>query len=262
MISIMQSIGFNRILSIRANTRCLLQLKENGDLGWGTTILSKVLYKALFVGFCLATNITNAAVVEVSNYGYVTSNPDLTVLQFESGSTGFSTPPDITLSVFTGAVAGWHGAGTLQYFASNNIDPGKFGEQYVGNLSTYPRHTDITALFPGTVNFVGAWMMWAGNLESIRTIDFAVYGTNDQPLFSKQLSAPQAFNEIYYYGVFTDQAISRVVWHPVEDSFFRLDNMSYGTTTSPVPIPASAWLFSSGLLGLFGLRRKTQFIQE
>lgn len=34
------------------------------------------------------------------------------------------------------------------------------------------------------------------------------------------------------------------------------DSVAYGTTSSPVPIPAAAWLLGSGLLGLFGIRRK------
>ena len=29
-----------------------------------------------------------------------------------------------------------------------------------------------------------------------------------------------------------------------------------GTSSAPVPIPAAVWLFGSGLLGLFGVRRK------
>jgi hypothetical protein len=36
---------------------------------------------------------------------------------------------------------------------------------------------------------------------------------------------------------------------------FHLDNVSV-TPLTPTPIPAAAWLLGSGLMGLFGIRRK------
>jgi hypothetical protein len=42
-------------------------------------------------------------------------------------------------------------------------------------------------------------------------------------------------------------------------SNFYLDKVELNTVsspTAPVPVPAAAWLLGSGLLGLFGLRRK------
>jgi hypothetical protein len=212
----------------------------------------KIANTLLAATLLLALSGVNAAVIEIHNYDFASKNPDITILNFETGSTGFSTPSDISIS-FQVAAAGWYGDGVLQHFASNNIDANTFGLQYLGNVSTYPRTTDITAYFQGTKNFVGAWIAYAP-FQDVNTIDFSIYGLSDQILFSTHLSSPQVFaDEMYYFGVFSDEAISRAVWHPVEDGYFGLDNLSYGASASPVPAPSAAWLMGSGLLGLVGV---------
>jgi hypothetical protein len=48
--------------------------------------------------------------------------------------------------------------------------------------------------------------------------------------------------------------------HPtgLDGYYFQTRTFTFivNTTTSPVPIPAAVWLFGTGLLGLFGVRRK------
>lgn len=205
----------------------------------------------LFIAFLLIGTASHAGIVEVTDYNLVTANPHITTLGFESGSTGFSTPPDIDIPYADGGVAQWYGAGTLNYFAHNNIPADKFGLQYLGNSSTFPRHTDIFANFNTPVNFVGAWLMWAGN-QPVRNIEFSIFGTNQELLYSKTLAAPQYFDQLYFFGVSSTEQIGRVVWHSVEDSFFDLDNLSYGAAPSqPISEPSTLPLMSLAALAAF-----------
>jgi hypothetical protein len=214
--------------------------------------------RALLAAALLSISSMASAATELSDYDAVVASPGITTLAFESGSTGFSTPPDISIVYGFSAYAGTYGDGYLQFFSSAGITPDKFGAQYLSNVSAYPRHSDITATFSGTVNTVGAWLQWAGDpyWAPIQTIDLLLYDANDQLLFSKSLQSPQAFDQLYYYGVYSDQAIARAVWHPVEDSFFVLDNLTYGISPAPVPVPAGAWLLASALGALTALRRR------
>lgn len=211
--------------------------------------LLRALVTAAFTTAIPAMSI--GATTEIYDYAVATSSTDISILGFESGSTGFSTPNDIAVSAYGATTAaGWHGQGTLDYFVENNIPENEFGQQFLGNVSAYPRHTDISAQFLKPVNFAGAWLMWSGDLESIKTIEFSVYGTNDELLYSKELAAPQYFDQIYFFGVHTDQTIKTIVWHPIEDSFFRLDNLSYVNISSPIPEPSTDALLILGLIGL------------
>jgi hypothetical protein len=208
---------------------------------------------ALFLALCLATLPAKAAVWQLTNYDAVNGNPGITTLGFESGSTGFSTPPDISIVYPSGGIAAFYGDGYLQAFASAGIPPEKFGAQHLGNVSSFPRHTDITATFPGTVNLVGAWVHWTPIVE---TIEFSAYGPGDELLFSTSLQVPADFTQLYYFGILSDQPIARAVWHPVEDYFFALDNLTYGVAASPVPLPAAAWLFGGSIVALGMFRRR------
>lgn len=219
--------------------------------------MSKKIKKLLIFSLTISaffTSAASAAVIEILDYNIAKNAPAVTILDFESGSTGVSSPSNITIS---GEVAGWHGAGYINYFQANGIQPETFGQQYLGNSSAYPRHTDITVNFSGPVNFVGAWLMMPSNPERINTIRFELFDINNKLISSALLTVPKAFSEIYYFGLLSDVAVSRAIWHPIESSFFRIDNLSYGIM-SPVPVPSAFVLFGSALAGLLGIKRITR----
>ena len=59
-----------------------------------------------------------------------------------------------------------------------------------------------------------------------------------------------------FVGVSSDVAFNRV---EIREIIGNPDNEFFGqfyTSTSPVPIPAAAWLFATGLMGLLGLEKK------
>jgi len=58
---------------------------------------------------------------------------------------------------------------------------------------------------------------------------------------------------------FANQNI-RISFEEEDDSGFfsaSLDNVSFTTNVSPVPVPAAVWLFGSGLIGLIGMKKKS-----
>lgn len=193
-----------------------------------------------------------AATLEINDYGLVVNSPGIATLTFESGSADVITPPDISITNASGSnpTAEWYGDDFLDFFASSGIGPDEFGRQYLGTIST----DAIVARFPATVNVVGAWFQSMGPTQAIV---FFLYDENDQALFTQFLQAPGALDQLYYYGVYSEQPIGRAVWLPAVSfgvSPLRIDNLTYGTITSPVPGPAAAWLLGTGIFGLVGRR--------
>lgn len=48
----------------------------------------------------------------------------------------------------------------------------------------------------------------------------------------------------------------------VDSQWFLFDNITYVEAVSAVPVPATVWLFSSGLIGLIGVARRKKTIAE
>lgn len=67
-----------------------------------------------------------------------------------------------------------------------------------------------------------------------------------------------------FWGLVSDTAFTDIVLTSSDGQgvkeTYRLDNLVYGTPIAPlsstVPLPAAFWLFASGLLGLFSIRRR------
>jgi hypothetical protein len=55
-------------------------------------------------------------------------------------------------------------------------------------------------------------------------------------------------------AVFADPSLTQVIQIVNTDAAL----LNYGFFTTPVPVPAAAWLFGSGLLGLIGVARRKQ----
>jgi hypothetical protein len=67
-------------------------------------------------------------------------------------------------------------------------------------------------------------------------------------------------NPIYVGFTYSSNDISSIVVHIGDngDSFIAIDNISYyrNQEISNIPVPASIWLFVSGIIGLFGIKKK------
>lgn len=110
-----------------------------------------------------------------------------------------------------------------------------------------------------------------GSLVTLNSVDFASYLSADR---SSQFSVLDGLNNVLFSsGVFnlsTDtqsffliglSSINGLRLQFGPDAFnVGIDNINYtlsnGDTPNAVPLPAAAWLFGSGIMGLFGLRRR------
>jgi hypothetical protein len=72
-----------------------------------------------------------------------------------------------------------------------------------------------------------------------------------------------AFQTFLFNSDFKD--LKSLSWAPASQTmdvngvglqYYQFDNITMYPLSNPVPIPAAVWLFGTGLLGLFGLRRK------
>ncbi len=59
-----------------------------------------------------------------------------------------------------------------------------------------------------------------------------------------------------FMGVFSNSDLITRLTINESNSFDVIDNVSFGRVSS-VPVPAAAWLFGSGLIGLIGMRKKS-----
>lgn len=80
---------------------------------------------------------------------------------------------------------------------------------------------------------------------------------------NSSIPAPTGAPGFQFVGLVTDSPlISRIVFDE-KDSSPSDDNIGYdsivfsSSASSPVPIPETFWLFSSGLIGFIGMRKKS-----
>lgn len=117
----------------------------------------------------------------------------------------------------------------------------------------------VTGQLPGTVNF--------GNLQGVNDYNHAVHfgtGINFNLLFAgNSFDASNPGSSTFSLGLFSDEAGLNPL---LGGTVLAVDLNNDGTTAvsmraneaaaSPTPIPAAAWLFGSGLMGLVGLGRR------
>jgi hypothetical protein len=60
-----------------------------------------------------------------------------------------------------------------------------------------------------------------------------------------------------YQDLYKIPPLDKTNWHTGDKKPYQHSGFPSGINASPVPIPAAAWLFSTGLLGLFGIKRKS-----
>jgi hypothetical protein len=122
---------------------------------------------------------------------------------------------------------------------------------------TVPINWDTTGAFPtiqivsitaDALDFTGSW---AADFESPYTVGLIPVGVNTE--ISSSLTGPQ--EDIYDAAIGTAFAVSAPpAFTPLpEPTFFGEFTFS---AASAVPIPATVWLFGSGLLGLIGISRR------
>ena len=110
-----------------------------------------------------------------------------------------------------------------------------------------------------------------GSLVTLNNVDFASYLSLDR---SSQFTVLDGLNNVLFSSGTFNLLTNTQSFSPIGISSLNglklqfgpdgfnvgIDNIDYtlsgGGTPSPVPLPAAAWLFGSGIMGLFGLRRK------
>ncbi len=143
----------------------------------------------------------------------------------------------------TATVYGFASNGTLAAFSSSNVVNG----------------SAVTGQLPGTVTFA--------NTNGINDYNHSIQFGNTmtyQLSFSDPVSGgPAGGNSTFSLGLYSDEGGLNPL---LGGTLYTISLMNDGTASTQIlanevnvaatPIPAAAWLFGSGLMGLVGLRRK------
>lgn len=197
--------------------------------------LAKLLLLFIVTWFATASNLALASVV----YSYDGK-------KFNS----FSSPTSYDISNFiTGTV-------TLANLlpANTTYEPAIMDFSFFDGVQTIDQDDPVDVLFRFTTDISGAITDWKVTLKTpvpamplSGFIEYSIITVNEGTHFEDTGSISTATYPVP--GV--------LVW---ERDFGTILDLPGLWTTSEVPIPATAWLFGSGLLGLFGVaRRKKQF---
>jgi len=97
------------------------------------------------------------------------------------------------------------------------------------------------------------YSIWGNNtgIATFTAADFITHGSSSGKA-NKNVSIAQGFGHYSYYYVTT--RFQDGTKQGANGSDFLLQSIT--TTPLPVPLPAAGWLLGSGLIGLFGLKRK------
>lgn len=130
-----------------------------------------------------------------------------------------------------------------------------FGHSGVNNIVWKPSHLSdpryFRADFESPTTWVSIDMIQAS--ADIRLGSLLAYDANGSMLDSVVISGLGRDEVSTAYVTSSVPAISYIIVDP--DADIALDNLRYGVST--VPIPAAAYLFGSGLLGIIGISRRT-----
>ena len=192
------------------------------------------------------------------------------VMLFAASAAFASLSYDITVD--TSSLSGTDGYLYLQYIPvanavnssatlSNFLTDGTLGSQSLNVVNG----AAVTGTLPGSVVFL--------NANGINDYNHAIHFGNglsfNLVLDSANFGAPSVGSSTFSLGLFSDEfGMTPLVTS--DGTFLSVSLMNDGTATaqvfangttanaSPTPIPAAAYLFGSGLLGLVGIRRKIQ----
>lgn len=101
----------------------------------------------------------------------------------------------------------------------------------------------------GPVIFQGMYYNYWG---SDTDISFSLF-YQGQKVYSSPLDVANQPYDIYWLASGYSGLVDKIQFHGQSSDGFIVDNLTY--STAPVPIPAAAWLFISGLMVLVGRRR-------
>jgi len=186
----------------------------------------------------ISSGTAHANLVTVNFDDLATSTP------FNAGGSVGTVYYDVVPTNYTGLTwIGWEVIG--------NSDVNKYG-----NTLIFP--SQANAVYPGNgsnaitsngqaFNFMGAYFasFVGGNGAGSSLILEGFLNGQSQGSVNVPLTGQMVYNSVNFGNV--DEV-------RFTDGYFLMDNFKYDTT--PVPIPATVWLFGSGLAGLLGLGRK------
>jgi hypothetical protein len=201
----------------------------------GYVVVSLLLMVASPVSQAALTYYTNEA-----DFNAAYSNP-LSMESFESFSNGDTNIVTADFSMTTSA--GGSNSINEPYIGAYPTD----GSNYFGWA-----YIDNAALNLSFNNPINAFSMDITDLASVggTTINFA---NNNGEQFDAAFSNFDTHGALDFFGVISDVSFTDITMTFETSEWIGIDRIQYG---SPVPVPAAAWLFASGFVGLFGMTRR------
>lgn len=164
---------------------------------------------------------------------FVSAQAAQTIVDFE-GIPSWGTIEDFVY----GGISGWNNAGSLSNHSG--LTPPVLGENY---FSSFPSggelHFDLApVIFEG--------MYYKSLFDSNSQVIYDLYYQN-QLVYSAPFDPVNEPQDIYWLASGYSGLVDKIYFYGTSDGVI-IDNLTYSTTT--VPVPGAIWLFGSGLAGL------------
>ncbi|MDD2762259.1 MAG: hypothetical protein PHH11_18425 [Methylomonas sp.] len=184
--------------------------------------------------------ILNASLLATTLLCSVNANAARTVVDFEGIAS-------VGLVDGYGGLSGWEEAAAMlgNYSIYQNPQP-DMGDGYLafGFMSGELRFDSAPVIFEG------AYYQFVGYDSQV---SYDLY-YQDQKVYSAPLAPENQPDDIYWLASGYSGLVDKIYFHGTSDGVV-IDNLTY-STAAPVPLPGAAWVFASGLLGLFLQKRK------
>lgn len=229
-----------------------------------------------FIVALSSTSASAALVFYADEATFNGANPGLVVEDFEGGVVGenFTGPVNSTTTNIGISGSTIYSAGDIVPGVEFN-SPRRANPPFINNLNLRLRDVNGSVVFstPSALNFLSIDFSVGVTAVSMDVFQFVVTGADPNDIAIRVFGAGGLLNQATlsandstptFFGVFSDSdLITRI---EVDDAnvdptiqtlanIAGIDNVAFGIPTV-VPVPAAAWLFGSGLIGLIGIARR------
>jgi hypothetical protein len=229
--------------------------------------MRKFVFASIIVLLFFAASMASAYTVQlaytgVSNGAAVTLAGKLTGNGYLAGNYTANITNNMTnYGSFTGFCVDWAAANSPNVYSPYNLVGIAEDSRYEAAAWVMANYSTPTYGYSAAAAQIAIWeLVWDWNntnLAAGNLIYSGIYSADATELITDALAGRNSFDQSNYM-IALSPATDDSLGYPYQDFIFRRTVPIGGMVSAPVPIPPAAYLFSAGLIGLIGVRRRFQ----